>query len=206
MKPPQVRSLPDILTSDEISLLINSTREMRYQVYILTTYSMGLRLGEALKLTVGDIDSKRMRVHVRNGKGRKDRFVTLPKLTLLALRRYWATHRHPSLLFPVGKNPRERHSAKVPMDRGGMQKSFQAIVQSCNIHKRISIHSLRHCAGMHRCREAHGCARAAIVTAPTCWRRACICAPFNRSWAMKALKPPRFIPSLPNPLSKTPRL
>jgi integrase len=70
VKPPQVRSLPDILTPDELALLINSNRELRYQVYILTTYSMGLRLGEALNLKVGDIDAQLNRVHVRNGKGR----------------------------------------------------------------------------------------------------------------------------------------
>lgn len=86
VKPPQVKSLPDILTADEISLIINSTCEARYQTYILTVYSMGLRLGEALNLKVGDVDSKRMRVRVRNGKGRKDRFVILPETTLHALR------------------------------------------------------------------------------------------------------------------------
>lgn len=55
VKPPQIKSLPDILTSDEIALIINATREARYQIYILTVYSMGLRLGEALNLSVGDI-------------------------------------------------------------------------------------------------------------------------------------------------------
>ena len=149
VKPPQVKSLPDILTADEISQIINSTREIRYQTYLLTVYSMGLRLGEALNLKVGDIDAKRVRVHVRNGKGRKDRFVTLPRMTLLALRKYWSTHQHRSLLFPAGKSPDERRKAKKPMDRGGLQKSVRAIVQSCNIHKKISIHSFRHCCGAH---------------------------------------------------------
>ncbi|GMR01503.1 MAG: tyrosine-type recombinase/integrase [Gammaproteobacteria bacterium] len=149
VKPPQVKSLPDILTSDEITLIINSTREIRYQTYILTVYSMGLRLSEALNLKVGDIDAKRVRVHVRHGKGRKDRFVILPDRALVALRKYWATHRHPSLLFPGGKTPAQRHCSKGPMDRGGLQKSFKTIVQSCNIHKQVSIHSLRHCYGTH---------------------------------------------------------
>ena len=153
VKPPQVKSLPDILTSREISRIINNTREARYQTYILTVYSMGLRLGEALNLKVGDIDAQRMRVHVRNGKGRKDRFVTLPETTLHALRQYWATHRHRSLLFPGGKNPDQRHKTDVPMDRGGLQKSFKVIVRSCNIHKNISIHSLRHAYGTHLVEE-----------------------------------------------------
>lgn len=149
VKPPQVRSLPDILTPDEISLVINASRQMRYQVYILTVYSMGLRLGEALNLKVGDIDAAHKRVHIRNGKGRKDRFVTLPALTLFALRKYWATHKNRSLLFPAGNCAQARGKARAPMDRGGLQKSFKAIVQSCNIHKKISIHSLRHCYGTH---------------------------------------------------------
>lgn len=149
VKPPQVRSLPDILTPDEVALLINATRQLRYQVYILTTYSMGLRLGEALNLHVGDIDAKLNRVHIRNGKGRKDRYVTLPDLTLYALRRYWSTHRNPLWLFPEGKNVEQRRKAKRHMDRGGTQKSFKAIVQDCNIHKHITVHSLRHCYGAH---------------------------------------------------------
>lgn len=153
VKPPQVKSLPDILTSDEISQIINNTREIRYQTYILTVYSMGLRLSEALNLKVGDIDAQRMRIHVRNGKGRKDRFVTLPDAALYALRQYWATHRHCSLVFPGGKNADVRHKAKAPMDRGGIQKSFKVIVRSCNIHKKISIHSLRHAYGTHLVEE-----------------------------------------------------
>jgi len=110
---------------------------------------MGLRLGEALNLKIGDIDARRHRLHVRCGKGRKDRFVTLPDRALLALRQYWSTHRHPSLLFPGGKDSDYRHKANVPMDRGGLQKSFKTIVRSCNIHKQVSIHSLRHCYGTH---------------------------------------------------------
>ena len=83
--------------------MINSARELRYQTFLLTIYSMGLRLGEALQLKVGDIDSDRMKVHIRQGKGKKDRFVLLPEVTLNALRRYWATHRNPKLIFPGGK-------------------------------------------------------------------------------------------------------
>ena len=80
VKPPVVRRLPDIFTPDELSLIINSTREARYQTYILTAYSMGLRLGETLNLKIGNIDAKRVRVHIRKGKGLKDRFVSLPDL------------------------------------------------------------------------------------------------------------------------------
>ena len=149
IKPPQKRVLPDILTVKEVERVINGTRELRYQTFILTAYGSGLRLGETLNLKVGDIDSERMKVHVRMGKGKKDRFVTLPDASLQALRAYWVTHRNPQLLFPNGKTAQLRHGATAPMDRGGLQKSFKVIVKSCGIHKQITPHSLRHCYGAH---------------------------------------------------------
>lgn len=149
VKPPKRKVLPDILTVEEIERVINGARELRYQTFILVTYSMGLRLGEALNLTIGDIDSERMKVHVRLGKGRKDRFVLLPDATLHALRRYWATHRHPRFIFPGGKHAVDKQAASAVMDRGGLQKSLKVIVKSCGIHKRITTHSLRHCYGAH---------------------------------------------------------
>ena len=90
-----------------------------------------------------------MRIHIRKGKGKKDRFVTLPEMSLQVLRQYWCTHRNPLFLFPAGKNKVERHQATCHMDRGGVQKSFQVIVKQCGIHKQISIHTLRHCYGTH---------------------------------------------------------
>ena len=78
VKPPRKKVLPDILTVAEVERLINGPRARRYQTFILVAYSMGLRLGETLNLQAGDIDSARMKVHIRQGKGRKDRFVTLP--------------------------------------------------------------------------------------------------------------------------------
>ena len=141
--------MPDILTQRELDKVINHTRERRYQTFILTTYSMGLRLGETLNLQVRDIDAARMKVHVRQGKGRKDRFVTLPERTLLALRYWWATHRHPKWLFPAGKTSAARQVATKIMDRGGVQRSFKTIIQDSGIHKAITPHSLRHCYGAH---------------------------------------------------------
>lgn len=63
IKAPKVQSLPDILTPNEVECLIMATRKLRYRVFLLTTYSMGLRLGEALALQVGDIDSQLKQVH-----------------------------------------------------------------------------------------------------------------------------------------------
>ncbi|MBE0389212.1 hypothetical protein PLUTE_b0111 [Pseudoalteromonas luteoviolacea DSM 6061] len=75
VKPPQSKTLPDILTVPEVAAVINHTRQLRYQVFFLTLYSMGLRLGEGVSLQVCDIDSARMQVHIRHAKGGKDRFV-----------------------------------------------------------------------------------------------------------------------------------
>ncbi len=149
VKPPRVQTLPDILSTEEVGRVINQTREARYQTYLLCVYSMGLRLSEALNLTIADIDSARHKVHVRCGKGRKDRFVFLPDRTLDLLRTYWASHRNPKWLFPQGKTNQLRRSASAPMDRGGLQKSVKVIVKSCGIHKRVTIHTFRHCYGAH---------------------------------------------------------
>lgn len=150
VKPPEVRSLPDILTRDETFKLINSTRKLRYRVFFLTTYSMGLRLGEALKLEVGDFDRSRRRLHIRAAKGGKDRLVPVPKVTLQALRRFWKTHRNPRLLFPswVGTSSRIQR-AERPMDRGGVQAAIKAAVADYGIQRRISMHSLRHSYATH---------------------------------------------------------
>jgi integrase len=147
VRPPVVNSLPDVLTLKEIERLLNGTRELRYQAFIFACFSMGLRLGEALNLKVGDIDAQRMKVHIRLGKGKKDRYVTLPKATLLILRQYWKTHRHPEYLFPRGRSADERQQADAVMDRGGLQKSFKIIVRDVGIHKTITLHTLRHCYG-----------------------------------------------------------
>jgi len=142
VKPPQVKRIPDILTLAEISMVINHTKKLRYQVFFLTLYSMGLRLSEGLELTVSDIDSRMMQVHIREGKGGKDRLLPLPKRTLHALRYYWSTHRHSKLIFPgIG--------TESPMERGGIQKSLKQVVRECGIHKHISPHSLRHCFATH---------------------------------------------------------
>lgn len=144
LKPPQVKHLPDIPTPAQVRLLINKTKQQRYQIFFLTLYSMGLRLGEGLNLTVNDIDSQSMQVHIRDGKGGKDRLLPLPKRTLDALRIYWKTHRHPQLLFP-GRGT----GSDSPMDRGGVQKAIRQVIKECRINKQISPHSLRHCFATH---------------------------------------------------------
>jgi integrase len=137
IKPPQVRTLPDVLTIGEVEQLIAAARKLRYRVFVLATYSMGLRLSETLSLQVGDVDAARGRVHIRRGKGHKDRFVPLPDLTCQALRALWAKHRHPRLLFPnaVGSPARIR-AATTHMNRGGTQQAVKVLLGECGIKKR----------------------------------------------------------------------
>jgi len=137
VKAPKVRSLPDILTVAEVEKIIGATRNLRYRVFLLATYSMGLRLAETLALQVGDIDAKRKLVHVRRGKGHKDRFVPLPDMTCQALRALWCKHRNPCWLFPNAVGSPERiQRATTHMDRGGTQAAMKAVVQQCGIKKK----------------------------------------------------------------------
>ena len=117
---------------------------------MFTIYSMGLRISEGVNLRVCDIDKERMQVHIRNGKGHKDRFVPLPHSTLNALRKYWVMHKNPNLLFPnlLGGSERVKHTSQV-MNIGCVQAAFKAAARDSKINKRISVHSLRHSYATH---------------------------------------------------------
>ena len=137
IKPPRIHTIPDILTPKEVVKLIGATRKLRYRVFFLTAYSMGLRLEETLSLQGGDIDAQRKRVHVRRGKGNKDRLVPLPDVTYQALRTLWCTHRHPDFLFPGAQgSPDTIRQATTHMDRGGVQKTIKVLVAECGIKKK----------------------------------------------------------------------
>lgn len=137
IKVPKIRSLPDILTVTEIEQLIAATRKLRYRVFLLTTYSMGLRLSETLGLQVGDIDRHRKQVHIRRGKGHKDRLVPLPDLTVQALRALWRKHRHPRWLFPsAAGSPEHIRHASTPMAPGSAQAAMKAVVSQCRVKKK----------------------------------------------------------------------
>jgi integrase/recombinase XerD len=88
------KTLPDILTIEEVHRILEAVRTPHNKAFLWTVYSLGLRLQEGLALQVGDIDGARMLVHVHRGKGAKDRYLPVPASTLTTLRQYWATHRH----------------------------------------------------------------------------------------------------------------
>ncbi len=136
VKAPHVQRLPDIVTVAQMQHLIASTKVLSYRVFFYILYTLGLRLGEGLRLQVADIDADRMRVQIRDAKGNKDRFVPLPEAALPILRRFWAVHRHPALLFPNRKcGLQNAHLAMTPLDRGGVQKALRAVTDSCGLKK-----------------------------------------------------------------------
>jgi len=142
--------LPDVLSVDEVRRLIAAVRTPHNRTFFWTVYSLGLRLEEGLHLQVGDIDGERMLVHVRRGKGAKDRYVPLPGRTLTALREDWATHRHPTWLFPNrGRDGRRAAAADHPMTRSSVQKAMSRVVQELGLTKVVSVHTLRHSYATH---------------------------------------------------------
>lgn len=147
---PKQKTLPDVLSIAEVRRLIEAVHRPQYQAYLWTVYSLGLRRQEGLRLKVGDIDSQRMMVHVRCGKGAKDRYVPLPAKTLAVLRDYWATHRNPVWLFPAQARNRQRAAtATQPMTKSGVQAALRHGVRQLKLRKSIHLHTLRHSYATH---------------------------------------------------------
>lgn len=147
---PKVKKLPDILSVQEVDRVMAVLDKFRYRACLFAIYSMGLRLSEGLGLKVPDIDSAREQVHIRSAKGNKDRMVPLTKPTLTMLRRYWATHRNPALLFPaVHLGISKKKTTDRAMDRGGVQTAFKIALGDANIHKKATVHTLRHSWATH---------------------------------------------------------
>jgi site-specific recombinase XerD len=154
IKPPKTSRIPDIVTIDQANQLFAATKITDYKVFFFTIYSMGLRLGEGIKLQVGDIDADHMRVHIRDAKGNKDRFVPMPHKTLQILRQFWQRHQHPGFIFPSRKRGLNNcHLVDVPLDRGGIQVTIKKVVDGMGLKKKISCHSLRHSYATHLLEE-----------------------------------------------------
>jgi integrase/recombinase XerD len=143
--------LPAILSLEEVRRLLKAATPLHNQVYFTTVYSLGLRLHEALSLQPADIDGQRLQVHVHRGQGAKDRYVPLPKDTLLLLRAYWQTHRNETWLFPAtGRDQQQSPTATEPMSRNSVQGAFRKAKQRAGITKTgLAIHSLRHSYATH---------------------------------------------------------
>jgi len=144
------KKLPVVLSTTEVGRILACLRRPHYRVCLTTIYSCGLRLREGVTLQVTDIDGARMMLHIRQGKGDKDRYVPLPEGTLQLLRDYWSTHHHPVWLFPaptrLGVPP---SSARQPMNESGVQRAFKAALHESGIQKDASVHTLRHSYATH---------------------------------------------------------
>lgn len=139
------QKLPSVLSRDETLHLLRAVREPTRRMALQTIYALGLRLNEALRLEVRDIDGERLMVLVRNSKGAKDRMVPLPRPLLHKLRRYWKEERRSSdkpLIF-IGEAEGERVHPTT------LQKTFRAVLEQEGIAKRASIHTLRHSYATH---------------------------------------------------------
>jgi integrase/recombinase XerD len=137
------RRLPVVLSVSETIDFLTSIGKPRYRVLLMTIYATGLRLSEALALRAGDIDSKRMVVRVRQGKGKKDRYVPLPPLLLERLREHWRREHLRDLLFPRPSDP------SLPASPTTVQKYMQRSAAKAGLTKRITPKTLRHCYATH---------------------------------------------------------
>lgn len=150
VRPPREKKLPVILSPEEVRQILAAVVLQRFRVCLVVLYSCGLRLGEGIRLRVQDIDSARGLVHVRHGKGGRDRYVPLPQQTLIQLRGFWKTHRNSVFLFPAPERKAGAMSvAPRPMYRNGVQRAFQRAVSRAGIQKEVSVHSLRHAWATH---------------------------------------------------------
>jgi len=134
--------LPVVLSADEVRRVLAGIRRPAARVAAILMYTCGLRVSEALRLSVPDIDSQRMVLIVRKGKGGRDRHVPLPVRTLQLLRAYWLVHRPRHFLFVD-------RSTGLPMNADGVRKTLQAAARECGITKPIACHTLRHCYATH---------------------------------------------------------
>jgi integrase/recombinase XerD len=139
-----------VLSASEVRRILDQVPALDHRVALVTIYSCGLRLGEGLKLEVRDIDSERMLLHIRAGKGNADRYVPLPQRTLERLRQLWKTHRHERLLFPAkGHGGQGASTATRPMCRSTLQRAFRLALKKSRVKKAAHVHSLRHSYATH---------------------------------------------------------
>lgn len=138
--PKSPQKLPAVLSQEEVTRLIDSASNLSHRAMLMILYSTGVRRSELVRLQVGDIDSKRMVIHVRQGKGSKDRDVPLSSKLLETLREYWRWAKPKTYLFPG------QGGDDVPLTAKAVWHACQGAVRRAGIPKKISPHSLRHYA------------------------------------------------------------
>jgi integrase/recombinase XerD len=140
--PKRTRTLPLVLSEPEVKRLLEAAETLRDQAMLMTLYSSGLRLSELLNLQVKDIDSSRMQIRVRQGKGVKDRNVILSQTLLETLRRYFRRYKPEKWLF-YGETPQRR------LDQRVVQKMVRRLGQKAGLRPGVTCHTLRHSFATH---------------------------------------------------------
>lgn len=146
--PKQPIRLPEVLSREEVGQLIRCADSRLHRVCILTLYATGVRREELVQLKISDIDSQRMLIRVRQGKGKKDRDVVLSPRLLAELRDYWRTAnpKPKTYLFPrKGANP----DSDVPMEAKSVWNAVHEAAKRAGLEKRVHPHTLRHCFATH---------------------------------------------------------
>jgi integrase/recombinase XerD len=136
------RQLPEILSTQELQALFAAVDDLQHRVLLMTAYGGGLRVSEVIKLRPCDIDSRRMMIHVVNGKRAKDRYTLLSVRLLAELRAYWRVYRPTAWLFPARRPEMHFNDDKA-------RTVFNQAKAKVGIRKKGSIHLLRHCFGTH---------------------------------------------------------
>jgi integrase/recombinase XerD len=143
--PKRPERLPVILSEEEVARLIESASTSYHRVILMTLYGTGLRREELCRLKVTDVDSQRMVLHVRQGKGNKDRDVTLSPRLLEVLRAYWKWRKPKTYLFPSPYRSRTER----PIDSKTVWHAVRKAAQRAGIQKKVSPHLLRHSWATH---------------------------------------------------------
>lgn len=131
------KTLPVVLGRQEVDDLLRCTKYLKHRTFLTTLYATGMRFSEAANLHINDIDSKRMQIHITNGKGAKQRQVPLSPRLLSELRDYWKQYKPTSLIFP-GKTPDKTYADT------SIQKAIKDSAKLAKINKNVTPHTLRH--------------------------------------------------------------
>lgn len=137
------KKLPVVLSQQEVQSLLNSIESIKYRAVLMTAYGSGLRIGEVCRLQVCDVDSARMLLHIREGKGGRDRYALLSPVLLEILRTYWRAERPAGpYLFP-GQQGNDHLSADA------VRAVQHQVAKQCGLSKRATPHTLRHSFATH---------------------------------------------------------
>jgi integrase/recombinase XerD len=140
--------LPDVLSRDEVQLLIDSADNSLHRIWLLTLYATGIRREELVQLKVADIDSARMLIHIHQGKGGQDRDVMLSPILLDELREYFRrmSPKPKTYLFPGGGRA---HATDIPMSAKTVFHAVKHAARRAGLKKHVHPHTLRHCFATH---------------------------------------------------------